>query len=309
MKKSKFELYNIKVIVSGDVVEIYRYEDERYKKLPSDEIDDTQEADAESDSKTKTQSQAVKSNADYKRKLENIARTKRSLKRLIEANVNQYSEKDKFVTLDFAEYLSRDEVVYRFKQFNKRLRRKYPNYDYQYIAIIERGGNGTQRLHLHCLFFGLPFINIYTFQKLWKYGNVDMEVVKDGNVANYALKYVEKTLEDGSYIPKGANFYLASRGLKKPVESYMTYEQFEEYMAENPDKVIVYANEYDSEFVGRFEYYKMYSAEQAEKRMTKEKYELYQEYGDFISEEERQKQEIYETLLNEYNMSPEEISL
>ena len=60
MKKSKFELYNIKVIVSGDVVEIYRYEDERYKKLPSDEIEDTQEADAESDSKTKTQSQEVK---------------------------------------------------------------------------------------------------------------------------------------------------------------------------------------------------------------------------------------------------------
>ena len=100
MKKSKFELYNIKVIVSGDVVEIYRYEDERYKKLPSDEIEDTQEADAESDSKTKTQSQAVKSNAEYKRKLENIARTKRNLKRLIEANINQYSEKDKFITLD-----------------------------------------------------------------------------------------------------------------------------------------------------------------------------------------------------------------
>ena len=55
--------------MSGDVVEIYRYEDERYKKLPSDEIEDTQEADAESDSKTKTQSQAVKSNAEYKRNL------------------------------------------------------------------------------------------------------------------------------------------------------------------------------------------------------------------------------------------------
>ncbi|MCR0201003.1 hypothetical protein MKC79_09800 [[Clostridium] innocuum] len=309
MKKSKFELYNIKVIVSGDVVEIYRYEDERYKKLSSDEIEDTQEAVVESDSKTKTQSQAVKSNGDYKRRAEHIARTKRNLKRLIESNTNQYSEKDKFITLDFSKYLSRDDVVYRFKQFNKRLRRKYPNYDYQYIAIIERGGNGTQRLHLHCLFFGLPFINIYTFQKLWKYGNVDMEAVKDGNVANYVLKYIEKTLEDGSYIPKGANFYLASRGLKKPVESYMTYEQFSEFITENPDKVIVYANEYDSEFVGRFEYYKMYSAEQAEKRMTKEKYELYQEYGDFINEEARQKQEIYETLLNEYNMSPEEISL
>lgn len=51
--------------------------------------------------------------------------------------------------------------------------------------------------------------------------------------------------------------------------------------------VVVYANEYDSEFVGRYEYYKMYSAEQAEKRMTKQKYELYQEYGDFIDEEER----------------------
>ena len=116
MKKSKFELYNIKVIVSGDVVEIYRYEDERYKKLPSDEIEDTQEADAESDSKTKTQSQAVKSNAEYKRKLENIARTKRNLKRLIEANINQYSEKDKFITLDFAEYLSRDKVIIYFDQ-------------------------------------------------------------------------------------------------------------------------------------------------------------------------------------------------
>ena len=43
--------------------------------------------------------------------------------------------------------------------------------------------------------------------------------------------------------------------------------------------------------------------------MTKQKYELYQEYGDFIDEEERQKQEVYNALLIDYNISPEEISL
>lgn len=295
--------------MSGDVVEIYRYENEQYKKIQDDDVVDTQEDEEQSDTAEETHTQQAQPDASYKRKDRTIARTKRNLKRLIEANVNQYDEKDKFISLDFAEFFSRDEVLHKFEMFNQRLKRTYSKYNYQYIAIIERGGNGTQRLHLHCLFFGLPFINVYTFQRLWKYGTVDMEAIKDGNVANYVLKYVEKTLENGSYIPRGAKFYLSSKGLKKPQEIYMTHDELEEFMSQNSDKAIVYANEYDSEYVGKFEYYKLYSIEQTEKRLTKEKYELYQKYGDLIDDEQQRKQEMYDKLLLEYNMPPEEIIL
>lgn len=307
MRKSSFSPYNVKVIVSGDVVEIYDYENEQYKKCLED-VEVTEELETESDVKTATKLQSTP-DVNYKRKDRTIARTKRNLKRLIESNVRQYEQQDKFISLDFAQYLNRDEVINCFRQFNKRLKYNYPKYDYQYIAIIERGGNGTQRLHLHCLFFGLPFINIYTFQKIWKYGNVDMESIKDGNVANYVLKYVEKTLEDGSYIPRGAKFYLSSKGLKKPEEMFMSYEQLEEFMKENHDKVMVYNNEYDSDYVGKFKYYKLYSSSQADERMTREKFELYQEFGDFIEDERQQKKELHDRLMLEYNIAPEDIIL
>lgn len=98
-----------------------------------------------------------------------------------------------------------------FKNFNKRLRYAYKDFDYQYIAIIEKGTRNTKRLHLHCLFF--EFFNI------WAYGTVDMKAINNYNdVASYILKCVSRTLEDCHYIGKGKKFYITSMKLKQPKE-------------------------------------------------------------------------------------------
>ncbi|WP_253643548.1 hypothetical protein [[Clostridium] innocuum] len=117
----------------------------------------------------------------------------------------------------------------KFKAFNRRLKKIYC--DYKYIAVIERGSKGTERLHIHCLFFGLPYIPYETISEIWRYGHVDIRAIDEhGDVAGYILKYVEKTLTDDSYIPKGKKFYFTSQGLKQPKELYLVRKEFQGYI-------------------------------------------------------------------------------
>lgn len=252
--------YTHKIVKSGDVIEIYRYHKEQIKKITETENEEIKKSETRLKQKKEDQMFLKKENEFYQRKQRTIFRTKTKLKRLINANLSDnHKLKDKFISLDFADYVNREEVISRFKLFNKRLRYQYSDYDYQYIAIIERGGNGTQRLHLHCLFFGLPFIPVTDFQKIWKYGNVDMQAIDEYNeLASYVLKYLEKTLEDGSYIEKGQKFYLASMGLKRPEENFFEKEAAEQFIEEHSkNKEVIFETIFQDEFKGVVQYTKL----------------------------------------------------
>ena len=246
MKTSKSKLYSIKAIESGKYIELYGYELKQVKKLEK--------------SVNEKAVRKIKVKIDelnYVRENRTIIRTKNNLKRLINANIGQYNTKDKFITLTFKEFKSRDEVEYCFKLFNQRLKMKYRGFKYKYIAVIERGTKGTKRLHLHCLFFGLPYIPQSDFEAIWKYGHVDMRAIaKYEDVANYILKYVQKTLYDGSYIGKGKKFYFTSKGLIKPQEYYLTNSEFEKFL-ENRRLKLVYENEFENPYTGKVRYQKL----------------------------------------------------
>lgn len=215
--------YKHRIVISGDVIECYSTNHEKVKV----EKDEEQNPNEEMEEKPQKKHDEQLEEMEYHRKLSAVHRTRTNLKRLVNANVGQYEEKDKFITLTFEKYLERDEVIKCFKLFQKRLRRRYKDFDFQYIAIIERGTKGTERLHLHTLFFGLPFIPATEFKEIWRYGNIDLKAIDEYNeIANYVLKYVEKTLTEDNYIEKGKKFYITSRNLKRPETVFLNDEEF-----------------------------------------------------------------------------------
>jgi len=254
-KVIEIQKYDYKIVVSGDIIEVYKYSNEQYKTKNLDILIIQEKS---KDNHKHIEQDTAQESKDYKRSIETIYATRRRLKNLINANVNQYKPmKDKFITLTFKEELNRDEVIKCFKLFNKRLRYKYSKYEYQYIAVIERGTKNTKRLHMHCLFFGLPYIPVIEFRAIWDYGNVDMKALKNyGDVANYILKYVEKTLRDTTYIPKGKKLYITSMHLKKPINLFLTEELALKYLSIIPNKLI-YEKYYNSIYVGNFRYQKL----------------------------------------------------
>lgn len=243
--------YSYKIIESGSIIEIYQYKNERHKLI-------REKSAGTKLKKTKNnKKEVVKIKEDYQRKEQTVFETKRRLKRLINANVGQYETKDKFITLTFKDFLTRDEVIKCFKNFNKRLRYAYKDFDYQYIAVIEKGTRNTKRLHLHCLFFGLPYIPVIEFVNIWAYGTVDMKAINNYNdVASYILKYVSKTLEDCHYIGKGKKFYITSMKLKKPKELLLKEKEIEKYLCSIETKTL-FETDFNSLYVGQVHYMKL----------------------------------------------------
>lgn len=249
--------YNYKIVVSGDEVEIYKYAVKQYKNLKEESKDEKTEM--EESKKEKKSDEIELTDETYKRNPQDVRKMKVKLRRLINANAFQYPEKDKFITLTFkGKEPTRQQVTDCFHKFKIRLKRKFPNVDYKYIAVIERGTQGTERLHMHVIFFNLPFIKRNEFQEIWKYGRVDMRAIDTFyDLANYVVKYVEKTLEDGSYIPKGKRFYFPSRGLKKPNELFLSDGDIDDFMEKHcKEKSLVYETDFTSDYCGDCHYMK-----------------------------------------------------
>lgn len=207
------EKYDAKIIISGDVLEVYFY-DETLKRKIVEEVEgiETQE---------KEEKEPSLPDENYKRSLQSAKRAQKKMERLINANIGCWKQKEKFITLTFSEYKTREQVLKCFDRFKRRLKRAVHD-EFEYIAVIERGTKGTKRLHMHCIFFNLPYVKNSVFRKIWKYGNVKINAVKNHeDLAGYVTKYIEKTLMDGNYIPKGKRFYTTSQDLKKPIEYIM----------------------------------------------------------------------------------------
>lgn len=274
MGNQRYKFYTSKVVQSGSITEIYRYEHSQFKKIQNEENKRPRKKDEikkhsnkkehKNNDKNNDKNNTIKTNI-YKREEKTIYRTKRNLKRLIYANINQRKETDKFITLTFKDKPTREDVFMKFKRFNGRLRKLYPNIDFQFISVLERGSKGTKRLHLHCLYFGLPYIKQKQLQDIWQYGIVNVKRVSDYyDVAKYVTKYLSKTYSDIDYIPMGKKAYTTSRGLNKPNEMYMNDDEYVVYLkdkVENKHIEYLYKNTYNNEYVGKYEYYKLKETE------------------------------------------------
>ena len=210
-----------KAIVSGDVVEIISYEHGNYFGF-------------EGTAKGKVKSANAKK--DY-----NINRTKKNLRRLINANA---SGNDLFVTLTYSEnMIDLVQAKKDFKRFIKAMKRKSYNLKYVYVVEFQKRG----AIHFHVIFFNCGYIDCNLLSSVWGKGFVKINRINDvDNAGAYVVKYMDKDLLDDRL--KGHDLYGRSRGLKQPQE--INNPQEVRQLLEGLSNNLTYTNTYSNDYKG-----------------------------------------------------------
>lgn len=229
------KLYNVKAVWSGSIVELYEYEFSILKGETNNSSGRSVEADEE----------------NKKRHRKNtLARARRDVRRLINANVDKWGEKPKFLTLTFAENVQDiKQANYEFKKFRQRL-----EYDLEiklkYVVVIEFQKRGA--IHYHVVFFNLPYVEANYLQSIWGNGFIKINAIAHvDNVGAYITKYMTKDNDDERL--RGKKSYFSSRGLHKPVEKYLNEKEIAKIKNKLSHKK-VYENRYENDYTGNILY-------------------------------------------------------
>lgn len=242
-----------KIVQSGDVIEIYEY-DKGY--LKGYEL-------TESEKRNIGRLKDGKSNNYVEHRKQVLQRAKKNLRRLINANVDQYGKefKAKFLTLTFKDNVKDlDKANYEFTKFIQRL-----NYycfgtkkvNLKYTCVIEFQDRGA--VHYHVIFYNLPYIKANDIGNVWGNGFIKINMIDDiDNVGAYVAEYlgqVEK--EQGKNIEddrlRGRKSYFSSRGLLKPVE-ITDKKMVESVAAALPEECLTYLAIFENDHVGNISY-------------------------------------------------------
>lgn len=239
--------------VSGNVIEVYNYEVERYrgyKRKPIKKKDKPLLIDYETGE--------ILDSRIESRERSNI-RARNHLRRLILANFDRNS---KFLTLTFRKNVTDlTEANECFKQFvqniNRELKKKNKKSKLSYVAVVEYQKRGAIHYHIIC---NLTYMRVEVIRDCWRRavkereGNIDLKNIKHvDNVGAYVVKYMTKADADERLI--GKKLYQTSRGLKKPIE--VVGREAEKYIERLglEDKKIAYQTEYqDAHTLGTIEY-------------------------------------------------------
>jgi hypothetical protein len=191
--------YNSKVVISGDIVEVYEYENSILEGFDIKEFHDCGRGHEASEKDKQINRDKV------------YTRAKQTLRRLINVNIGEYA---KFVTLTFAENITDIKLAnYEFKKFRQRLE-DYLHRSLQYVCVIEFQKRGA--IHYHLLMFNVPYIANLKLREIWGNGFVKINNIDNvDNVGAYVCKYMTKCEDDRLL---GKKMYFSSRSLEKPVE-------------------------------------------------------------------------------------------
>lgn len=191
----------------------------------------------------------------------NVYATRSRLRRLMQANASQYFKPDGlpfkpiFITYTFKENLTKLTYAHTFfKKFILRL--NYFVYDekcsrLRYLAVPEFQKRGA--VHYHCVFFNLPYIDrIYDeMQRVWGQGFCIVKTINnDVHLVNYVSKYFTKEALDSRLV--GRKKYFCSKGLFKPLIN--REELFSEFILNDlkekkPDVSFEYVQDYTANLV------------------------------------------------------------
>ena len=235
LRRSFRRLYSDKVVVSGNIVELYEYEN-------SIVLGETNNMYGRSIS-------ASEEDKARHRKY-TLARANRELRRIINANAYAWGEKPKFVTLTFAENVQDvKQANYEFKLFRQRLEYLL-KLKLKYVVKIEFQKRGA--IHYHVVFFNLPYVQADFLASVWRNGFIKVNAIDHvDNIGAYVTKYMTKDADDDRL--QGQKSYFTSRGLIKPVEKYLN----EKEIADIKDKLShakVYENTFANEYTGNILY-------------------------------------------------------
>lgn len=145
-----------------------------------------------------------------------INRAKRKLRRLIECNFDQCYN---FTTLTFANHVN--DIVFALKKldlFCRKISKDRENKNlskFKYIYVIEFQKNGRVHFHMLTNLCDYPSKLIKSF---WNDGHIQRQFVKSHRKDNEKIwRYMTKNFGDGRLI--GRRYFVASKGLKKPIET------------------------------------------------------------------------------------------
>jgi len=246
----------VKVIVSGDVIEVYTA-----TKSPSPPSNKPKE---EPDLDLEDSAEEEKNDRTDERRLQTVRDARNTTRRLALKN---FESGDKFITLTFdpkkfTEEQLRD-ISYTddlFKKFMKRFNYRLPQ-KLKYIAVREFHRSGRIHYHMICDWkVNLPFETdirqheTYLAQDVWTHGFVDIKQLNHvDNVGAYIIKYMTKNVAIEFF--KDKKIYLCSQGLERPFE-YKGDEALLVIQAYNlKQKKEVFTNSYESEYLGTINYH------------------------------------------------------
>jgi hypothetical protein len=241
-----------KVIVSGNVIELYEAEKEPYISNSKDKNDDYDPFDFE-----KTKLEPLEDRTE-KRRQQTVRDARNTTRRLALMNFN---DNDKFITLTYKKNMRDIEQADKdFKNFIKRFKYKFDLKNFKYLAVREFQKRGAIHYHFICNWdIKLKTEDeIKNYERIlgkdiWKHGFVDIKQMNNiDNVGAYIIKYMTKNVAVEFF--KGKKIYLCSQGLDRP-KIYKGIEAEQILKTYNLlQKKEVFTNDYDSEYLGKITY-------------------------------------------------------
>lgn len=249
-----------KIIVSGNILEVYTYEKEPLGRDFEKEKNDSFNAlDLES-----TKLELSLEDRTLERRRQSTRDARNLTRRLALMN---FGNTDKFITLTYKENM-KDllQADKDFKNFILRFKYQMGIENLKYIAVRERQKRGAIHYHLICD-WKLEMAtedDIRHYERvlgtgdwgtgIWRGGFVDIKPIDHvDNIGAYIIKYMTKDLALELY--KGKKLYLCSQGLERPLE-YKGAEADVLFAAYNLEqKKEAFTNSYESEYLGTISYH------------------------------------------------------
>lgn len=239
--------YKHKIVTSGNIIELYSYEKE---------VRTGKDAERENNNGRKGNKDTVGKEWIYeneeknKNRSDSLQKARKRLRREINANVGQWEEETKFITLTYAENMQDlKSSNYNFKKFIQRLNYQL-DIKLKYSCVVEFQKRGA--IHYHLLAYNLPYIENSELAKIWSHGFVKINNIDNvDNVGAYVTKYMTKDNDDPRLVEQKCHF--SSRGLKKSQEAVIDEKEIET-LKESLKAYKVYEAEFDTDYLGRIEY-------------------------------------------------------
>lgn len=231
--------FNRKVIIAGNVMEMYEYEKPVIK----------------GDKKKRLGRSAADFTTDDIKK-ENRGKTAQRARATVRRMANANPQLNKFFTITFAENMQDIRIAhYELDKFVKRLKTRHKNF--AYICVIEFQKRGVIHFHLLC---NLPYIDVNVLERLWGNGYVKINRLDNvDNVGAYITKYMTKDSIDERLIAKKC--YTMSKNLKQPI-AYTDEEEINEIMSSLENIKRVRSSEFETEYYGKVSYTQIVCTEQ-----------------------------------------------
>lgn len=225
--------YNTALTLAGKKIDVRRYSTTQLKYLPRKKT-----IKAMSVRKKHNFIDRILRQATYKRRTDNIHRSKNRVISLIHANfpiayaqhIPTHVPQPRWYLLTYndptrAHVKNHKIQMQDVARFQRRLKKYAPNL--MYIGVSEKMENG--RVHFHFLLFNrIKYLKKNVLEDMWGQGFVKIKTVEDvtgqnkgytalKHIAHYMGKYIQKEADDRKIFQ---NSYFVSQNLKQPITSY-----------------------------------------------------------------------------------------